>query len=267
VDLYQGTVVVPYKFKEDIIDALFPSSYRERVSRVQLNIKKVVLDAGHGGHDPGAIGRSGLREKEINLDIARRVASLLRNEGVQVVLTRPSDKYIPLGTRVRIANDSRADIFVSIHSNANPVRSLNGFEVYYVAPSVSDSKRALFAARSSNLELEGAVFASRSPTLKAILWDMIYTCARAESIELADAICKSTDSELNVEVLGVKGARYEVLRGAQMPAVLIEVGFLSNSNEESKLRNSFYRQKIAEAIVGGITDYAQDASSMEVVKR
>lgn len=268
VDIYQGAVVVPYKFKEQILDVLFKESYPPAQKRFPLStIKKIVIDAGHGGNDPGAIGRTGLREKDVNLDIAKRLVVLLRGEGVDVVLTRSTDTFVALSRRVEIANNSKADIFISIHSNANHVKRLSGFEVYYVAMSVNDSKRAMSSAKSATLNLEGASFASHSLDLKAILWDMIYTYDRAESIELSRSICKSIENNLDVRILGVKGAVFQVLRGVRMPAVLIEVGFLSNYNEERKLKNGYYRQKIADSILEGIQGYAEGAILIESAKR
>lgn len=268
VELYQGTIVVPYKFKEQIIDVLFKEAYPARKPVLPLlKLRKIVIDAGHGGTDPGAIGRTGLREKDVNLDIAKRLSKLLRSNGVDVVMTRTTDRFVPLSTRVNIANDSGAALFVSIHSNANRVRSLSGVEVYYVASSVSDSKRADYAARNAALNLDSACFASRSQDLKAILWDMIYTSARAESIEFSHALCRAMNDNLGARILRIKGARFEVLSGVRMPAVLIEVGFLSNYNEEHKLKNSYYRQKIAEAVVQGIEDYAQGVTLIGVASR
>jgi len=271
VDLYEGAPVVPAKFKEQVIDTLFREEKitPKKVISFSLSrkIKKVVVDPGHGGNDPGAIGRTGLREKDVNLDIARRLAALLESEGVNVVMTRNTDRFIPLGTRVQITNNSKADLFVSIHSNANHTRSLNGFEVYYVASSLNDAKRALFAARNANLNLDGASFASRSVDLKAMLWDMIYTYDRAESIQLAKNICKSVGSNMDVRVIGIKDARYAVLRGSRIPAVLIETGFVSNYNEERMLKNGFYRQKIAESIMEGLSDYAQELILAEAAQK
>ncbi|MBU1922645.1 MAG: N-acetylmuramoyl-L-alanine amidase, partial [Candidatus Omnitrophica bacterium] len=121
IDIYQGTIVVPKQFKQQVFDILFPqtvSTYR-RPSKEKIKLSKVIIDAGHGGNDPGAIGKNGLREKDVNLDIAKRLSDLLRAEGVYTALTRSSDKFIPLSTRVIIANKSGADLFISIHSNAN----------------------------------------------------------------------------------------------------------------------------------------------------
>jgi N-acetylmuramoyl-L-alanine amidase len=268
IDVYQGMIVGPYRFREQILDEIFGVAEKKgMVCGLESRIRKVVVDAGHGGNDPGAIGRAGLREKDVNLDIAKRVAGLLKKQGIEVVMTRSFDRFIPLGTRVDIANRIDADLFISIHSNANRVRSMNGFEVYYVDPTVSDSKRALFAAQHVSLKLPRASYTGNSTNLKAILWDMIYTSNRAESIQLSRSVCASLNEELGIKILGIKGARYAVLRGIRMPGVLIEVGFVSNSEEEGKLKNGFYRQKIAEAVVDGVKNYCRSPVLMEVSKR
>jgi len=269
VDIYQGAIVVPRQFKEQVFDPLFKplvSAYR-RSAVGKIKLRKVVIDAGHGGNDPGAIGRGGLREKDVNLDVAKRLSALLQEAGVQTVLSRSSDRFIPLAIRVDIANKSGADLFISIHSNANPSRSLSGFEVYYVATSVSDSERAMLTVRKSSLNLKNAVFASNALDLRTIVWDMIYTNSRAESIGLSHSICKIMDSYIDCNILGVKSARFQVLKGVRMPGVLIEIGFLSNSNEEKLLKNSAYRQKIAEGILEGVRNYSLDMALVEVQTR
>lgn len=266
-DLYQGALVVPSQFRVQVLDNLFKEEQPAGRRASLVRIRKVIIDPGHGGNDPGAIGRTGLREDEVNLDIAKRLRKLLISSGVEVVMTRDSDRFITLPRRVDMANNSGADLFISIHSNANPSKSMNGFEVYYVATSVSDSKRALLSANNSRINLGSLSFASSSRDLKVIVWDMIYTNSRAESIELSRSICKAIDRGLDTKINGVKGARYYVLKGAHIPAVLIEIGFLSNSGEERLLRTSSYRQKIAQGIFEGIDDYAQDTAIMEASKR
>ncbi len=263
VELYQGMVVVPARFKEEVLDDLFKEAQPAKTIAAPAYIKRVVVDAGHGGNDPGAIGRTGLREKDVTLDIAKRLANLLRSEGIEVVMTRAADKYISLESRVGIANNSGADLFLSVHANANRVRSLKGFEIYYVDNSVDDNKRALWAARNTSLDFDRGCFAGDSLTLKAILWDMIYTQARSESIELSRLISRRVGRDLNADVLRIKGARFYVLKGARMPAILIETGFLTNYNEEKMLRNSFYRQKVAEAISEGVSDYSREIALTE----
>lgn len=258
VDFYQGGLVVPRKFKEEIIDVLFKGQSVSLESRYTLpSIKKLVIDAGHGGFDPGTIGASGLREKSVNLDVANRLAKLLKNSGVEVIMTRTSDKFVSLEKRADIANKSGAELFVSIHSNANRVKGLSGFEAYYISPNASDTKRALYSAENLTLDLDGGHYDNLTLDLKATLWDMVYAHNRQESAELAQSICRTVNYDLDTKVLGVKGASFYVLKGVRMPAALIEIGFLSNKNEERLLKNTYYRQQMAEAIARGIRDYAK----------
>lgn len=259
VDIYQGVIVVPVRFKERILDVIFKEQYAAaRAPSPVLSIKKIVIDPGHGGHDPGAIGKSGLREKDVNLDIAKRLAKLLREDGIGVVLTRSTDTFVPLGRRADIANSADADFFISIHSNANRVRSLTGLEIYYISSRINDSRRALLTAGNTKLDFDSTCFYHPSLDLKATLWDMIYTYNRSESMQMANSICKAIDHDLDTRVIGVKGANFQVLKGTRMPAILIEAGFLSNRNEEKLLKNSYYRQQIAEAIEQGIKNYAKE---------
>jgi len=264
VQLYQGTPAVPAKFKEQVLDILFkeaPAPAQTRV--VPLRIKKIVIDAGHGGRDPGAIGHSGLREKDVTLDIAKRLKNLLRAQGIEVVMTRSTDRFVELSSRVDIANSCGADLFLSIHANANRVRSLSGFEIYYVSPTVDDAQRAVSSAREAKLDFNGI----SSLNLKATLWDMIYTSNRAQSIELSRYICRTTKNTLDTNILGIKGARFYVLKGTRMPAILIEIGFLSNYSEERMLRNSYYRQKIVECIISGVKSFAQDVTLAQAFRQ
>ncbi len=267
VDIYQGVLVVPYRFKVKILDGLYKTPAVGRRPPVVLSrLKTIVIDAGHGGKDPGTIGKTGLKEKDINLDIARRLARILKNSGVNVIMTRTNDTYPSLARRVAIANNAKADLFMSIHTNANRVRSLKGFEVYYVSPKADDAKRALASAREAALNLDKGYFASNSLYLRAIVWDLLYTYNRGESMELARSICHTINRDVDVCVLGVKNANFFVLRGARMPAVLIEIGFLSNSKEEKLLKNNFYRQEIVESLIRGIEDYEQGLPIMEASK-
>jgi N-acetylmuramoyl-L-alanine amidase len=268
VDIYNGALVVPYQFKAEIFDALFKKPVVSYEKTAGLSrIKRIILDAGHGGNDPGAISPDGLKEKGLTLDIAKRLGRQLRLEGIDVVYTRSSDKYLSLAERVDIANSSSADLFVSIHINASRSRYLNGIEVYYVSFSADDSERALATAKEYNLNFDPSCFASDSLDLKVILWEMIYSNNRAKSIELAGDICQKIKDALDVKILGIKSARFAVLKGAHMPAVLVEVGFLSNYNEERLLRNGYYRQQLAEAIAAGIHNYSRNFPVMEASKR
>ncbi len=262
VDIYQGVVVIPYSFKGELFGVFSDGGsyvYR-KPSRPGLKVKKIVVDAGHGGDDVGAKGKTGLREKIINLDIAKRLAKLLQEDGIEVVFTRTTDKFITLPGRVAITNNSRADLFVSIHNNAHRSRNVHGFEIYYVSPAVSDYDRAVYAAKNSKMNIPVDCFASNSLELKEIIWDMTYAHSRAESIALSRAICHKIDDETNTKVLGVKNARFYVLRGANIPAVLVEVGYLTNLDEEAYLKDSNYRQKMAQAIKDGIDGYINEVN-------
>jgi N-acetylmuramoyl-L-alanine amidase len=258
---YQGFVVVPAQFYQRImapvVGKLPEIPPREGVPQRTYTIRNIVIDPGHGAHDPGAIkGTGGVKEKDINLDIGLRLASILRDHNIDVTMTRQTDVFIPLIGRTRIANERGADLFVSIHSNAG-LRSYSGFEVYYLSEAVDENTRALEAAENAPLTFDEASFAEHSTALDAILWDLIYTENRQESIELAKDIKKAMGRRLPSRDLGVKSARFVVLKYTRMPAVLIEVGFLTNPVERARLKNKYYRQMVAEAIADGMLAYKE----------
>ena len=260
VDIYQGAVVVPSKFNYEIINTIFKPAYPPPRATLPYaaKIKKIVIDPGHGGRDPGAIGVSGLREKDVCLDIALRLKTVLESDGFDVSLTRDNDRFIELKERAVFANRRNADLFISIHANANMARRVSGFEIYYVSNEVDDSRRALVSAENAELKLENCALMPQTLNLKATIWDMIYSQNRCESIELGRQICDYAFRSLDIKVIGVKGAPFYVLKWTQMPSILVEVGYLSNAYEEKLLRKGFYRQQICEAIAGGLRDYCQD---------
>ncbi|PRX17800.1 N-acetylmuramoyl-L-alanine amidase [Orenia metallireducens] len=183
---------------------------------LKLSRKKIVIDAGHGGHDPGAIGPMGVMEKEVNLKIAHKVNSMLKRKGYNTVMTRDNDRFIPLDGRAEIANTLNADIFISIHANSHPRISVNGTETY-----------AHWNASKDNWALAWYV---QSEMIKRI--------------GLSDK--------------GLKAANFSVLRNTEMPAILVESGFLSNPTEERLLKSDNFQQKVAEGIVAGIEKYYQE---------
>lgn len=216
-----------------------------------LALRTVIIDAGHGGHDPGATGRGGLREKSVTLDIALRLRDLLEQDGFRVVMTRDRDRFLPLSRRAEIANQEGGDLFVSIHANASRRRSISGFEVYTLSEATDDHARALEAAENSSLP--DGVGESASPEIDAIVWDLLYTEHRAESVDLAASICRGMrESGVSSQNRGIKTARFAVLKGTRMPAILVEVGFVTHPAEEGRLRNAGYRQRLAEGIHKGI---------------
>lgn len=256
---YEGAVAIPADFAIERIGKILGRPQITKGPQPPITqkymIRKIILDPGHGGDDPGAIGNTGLREKDLVLDIAKRVREKLSEKGVDAVLTRDRDKFIPLAKRSQIANESDADFFVSVHANAARLRGARGFEVYYLSNAVDDNARAVQAAEDSFLKFDDSSFLHRNTDLEATVWDLVYTENREESIELARYIAKAVDDQTSLKNRGVKSARFCVLRGTQMPSVLVEVGFISNSAEERNLKNPEYREAVASAIAKGILNY------------
>ena len=237
-------------------------------------LRTIVLDAGHGGHDSGAIGPSGLMEKELVLDVTRRVAKLVEDRlGVKVRLTRDGDQFIPLRDRTSFANRERADLFVSIHANAHRHADSEGVETYFLSSEATDNAaRQVAALENSVIQLEAP--ANRAggrgqDVLKAILWDLAQSEFQAESSRLAEIVLDRMTQSLRIPNRGVKQAGFYVLGGAAMPAILIEIGFVTNPREERKLKDPRYRDEIARAIVAGLAEYKRhwDQRMRAVVER
>jgi len=218
-----------------------------------LGISRIVIDAGHGGHDPGAQA-NGVSEADLVLDIALRLERLLQQQpGVEVVLTRRSDEFVPLEERTAIANREGADMFLSIHANSSRTASARGIETYFLNFATTQDAEAV-AAR------ENATSLKTMGTLPALLNAIALNNKLDESRELAAILQTSmvrrlTAQNKNVRDLGVKQAPFVVLIGAQMPSVLSEISFLSNRNEASLLKQSAYRQHIAQALCDAIVKY------------
>jgi N-acetylmuramoyl-L-alanine amidase len=213
----------------------------------------VVIDAGHGGKDPGAISPSGLLEKDLVLDIAKRLRHLMqRDPQWRVTLTRETDVFIPLEQRPAVANARGADLFVSIHANAAERPDAHGIETYFLDFG-SDEHSMRVAAR------ENATTLSKVNDLQRILRDLSMTSKRNESSLLAGSVQRAMvhmpGTGKNGRDLGVKHAPFLVLMGAEMPAILVEIGFLSHPGEERKLGDTKYRDQVARAILEGIEDY------------
>ena len=224
-------------------------------------LRTIVIDAGHGGHDPGATGPGGLMEKELVLDVTRRVARLVEERlGIKVLLTRDSDQFVALKDRTSYANKQRADLFVSIHANAHTSSGHEGVETYFLSSEATDiAARQTAALENSVVQLEkpaaGARANGRQDMLRAILWDLAQSEFLFESSRLAEVVQDSMTQALRIPNRGVKQAGFYVLGGAAMPAVLIEIGFVTNPREERRLRDAKYRDDIARAIFSGIAEY------------
>jgi N-acetylmuramoyl-L-alanine amidase len=273
VRMHRSVIVIPKDFASLSLAKTFIKKYRltkpeRKKTPTALSgyaIRKVVIDPGHGGKDPGAIGKLGLVEKDIALDMAKRIRSYLERGGINVILTRSDDRFISLWKRSDIANKEDADFFISVHANAARSSYAKGFEVFYLSEAVDDNARAVAAAENASLKYEKSSFGNSRPSgaLAATLWDIEYTENRAESIELAEYIGQATCQSLGLEDRGVKGARFYVLKGAKMPSVLVEIGFISNRQDAKKIKNSEYRERLAESIARGIMKYKKEYEATE----
>ena len=249
-----GKIMVPNVFS-GLIQGKTVIIEEEKVKTADFSIRTVVIDAGHGGKDPGALGPGDIKEKDIVLDIAKRLAVQLREEKINVVMTRDTDIFHSLEKRSEIANNAKADFFVSIHANAAEARSANGFEAFYLSNDYDDHGKAVQMRENAAIKYEENAEYVKSKDLNATLWDMIFCENRIESIEMANSISSSLQKRLELRTRYIRGANFYVLKGAYMPAVLLEVGYLSNATEAKRLNNPYYRQMLAEAIAAGIIDY------------
>jgi N-acetylmuramoyl-L-alanine amidase len=220
-------------------------------------LRSIVLDPGHGGHDSGAVGASGLQEKDLTLDVARRLGAVLQEElGVRVTLTRSRDVFVPLRERTALANRQKADLFVSIHVNAARGASASGTETYFLSSEATDnSARAAAAFENKVIELEPGSRGASRDLLRSILWDLAQSEFQQESSRLAEGLQDSLERALRQPSRGVKQAPFYVLGGAAMPAVLVEIGFISNAHEEERLQDEGYRDRIARALAAGLAAY------------
>lgn len=233
--------------------------------------RRIVLDPGHGGHDPGAVGPKNLYEKDVVLDIALKLKKVLMEDPFnEVFLTRERDIFIPLEERTAMANKKNADLFVSIHANASPRREAKGIETYLL--NWTDDEEAIrVAARENAISLKKMRAMNRQVDIVDVIKsDLIRENKRDESIKLANYIQRSLISNLDSDTkhvlnLGVKQALFYVLFGAKMPSVLVEVSFISNPEEERLLSNDAYRTEIAKGIAKGLNTYLTSAPTVQKV--
>ena len=224
-------------------------------------IRLIVVDAGHGGKDPGAIGPGNTREKDVTLQLARQLAAALRKElGCKVLMTRNDDTYLGLHERTDYANKVEADLFISLHANASPNSGAYGLETYYLNLS-KNNQAAEVAARENGTSLEEV------SNLEAILFDLMANAKINESSRLASEIQQSLVNQLDpkykrIKNLGVRQGPFHVLLGATMPSVLVETAFISNRREEKRLMTPAYQKSVAQAIVRGVRKYSESIQQM-----
>ena len=231
-------------------------------------IRKIVIDPGHGGDDPGAVGPSGIQEKDIVLSVGKKLGDILAAKyEAEVIYTRDKDIFIPLNERTEIANSKKADLFISIHANASPRKDTRGIETYFL--NWTDDKEAMKVAAREN-KITFRKMEKMQGDLQMILQDLARKNKNEESMKLASSIQNAMVSTLKenynkIQDLGVKYALFYVLVGAEMPSILVEVSFISNYEEEKRLVEETYKDKIAEAIAAGINSYI--TQSTLIVKR
>jgi N-acetylmuramoyl-L-alanine amidase len=239
---------------------------RSLIRALGLKIGKIVIDPGHGGHDTGTIGPNGLEEKDLVLDVSRRLGKLLDSRlGAEVVYTRKDDTFIPLETRTSIANQEQADLFVSVHANSSHDRDARGVETYYL--NFTSSPQALEVAARENAVSEKSIHELQDLVKKIALKEKI-----EESHEFASDVQQALHTGLaaknpGIRDRGVKKAPFIVLIGANMPSILAEISFVSNPGDERHLSSAEYRQRIAESLYRGISKYVNGLSGVKVASR
>jgi N-acetylmuramoyl-L-alanine amidase len=242
----EPSITVPPPQTQEVPQTLLPSTIS--------NKKVIVIDPGHGGTETGAKGSSGTLEKDVTMSIARKLKSMIESTGMRAILTRDGDQVVSLDDRTSKANNNKADLFISIHANATIRGKARGAETYFLSAQATDDESRNIAAVENN-----ALGLSQAPAveddLKLILWDMAQTEFLTESSQLAETIQQELNSTLSISNRGIKQAPFRVLTGATMPAVLIEVGFINNPDEEKLMTNGDYQLKIATAIFRSIQKF------------
>ncbi len=269
IHLASSTQVIPAAHPAATLDATplaSENASRSLTRALGLKVNRIVIDAGHGGHDDGTIGPHGLLEKDVVLDVALRVSKLVQEKmGAEVILTRSDDTFIPLRERTGIANDHKADLFLSIHANSSPAPEVAGTETFYL--NFTNAPGSLDVAARENAGSDKSV---------GELKDLIQSITLNDKIEESHTFAQDIQNTIQAQAersnaaahnRGVKRAPFVVLIGASMPSVLAEIGFLSNSRDESNLGKPEYRQKIAEALYKGLAQYSQSLSHFDTPRQ
>jgi N-acetylmuramoyl-L-alanine amidase len=218
-----------------------------------LKVRRVVIDPGHGGHDTGTVGAEGTQEKDVALAISRKLRAILTEQGLEVTLTRETDRFVRLEDRARMANIARADLFISVHCNSLPQKSIRGIETYTL--NLASDRYAIRLAARENATSEKGL-----SDLQFLLADLATRANTEESVRLASRVQaglvgRLSSKERKLRDLGTKEALFYVLLGTKMPAILVETGFLSNPEEEKRLSTPAYQEEVARALAAGVQDF------------
>ena len=219
-----------------------------------IRVRTVVIDPGHGGHDAGAVSSHGILEKNVNLGVAKELKRYLRRESdLNVVLTRDRDEYLELADRAEIANSNAGDLFISLHCNSWFNDGAKGFETFFLSPAKSDWAKSVEAAENSAGQEPGDV--------EFIVWELVQNRFISSSSQLAEVLQSDVCNQLDLNNRGVRQAGFRVLVGAYMPAVLVELGFLTNPGEERHLGDSSYQRRMARALGDAILEYSRQMAA------
>jgi N-acetylmuramoyl-L-alanine amidase len=262
-------LIVDVSGKEKPSDqAIEPPGREKKLSLAQqlgLGVKRIIIDAGHGGKDKGAIGKNNVFEKTLTLKIAKKLSQRIQQDlKLQTVLTRDSDHFIPLEERTAIANTKHADLFISIHINASPNQQAEGIETYFLNLATDEESIRVAA-------FENATSTKRISDMQKILKDLMLNTKIDESNRLANHVQQSLVQALNekyppVKNLGVKQAPFYVLIGAQMPSILVEVSFISNDRERDRLCQEEYLEQVVDGMLKGINSYIKEIKLAGVIQ-
>ncbi len=241
-------------------DSRTSSFHRENESselKDPREIRTVVIDPGHGGLEVGAKGKFGTLEKDITLQIALKLKAIIeRNLSFRVILTREKDVDVSLENRAAVANNNRAHLFISIHTNSSYRKEASGSETYFLSLNATDEEsRRLAYLENNSVEFEERISGGSEDELNMILWDMAQTAYIRQSSQMAESIQNELNFLLQTPNRGIKQAPFKVLTAVSCPAVLVEVAFISNPEEEKKLLTEEFQENIAQAIFRGVLNY------------
>jgi N-acetylmuramoyl-L-alanine amidase len=246
-----------------LLAGLVPQAFsqaREPGTNSRPAVKKVVIDPGHGGMEIGAKGKFGHVEKDITLAIALKLKAMIeKSMAFQVVLTRDRDIDVPVENRSAIANNVKADVFISIHTNGSRQKTAEGSETFFlsVGATPDEETRRLAYLENNSSRIEDHVDKTSEEDVKMILWDMAQAAYVRQSSQLAEMVQAELNALLGTRNRGIKQAPFKVLTGVACPAILIEAAFISNPDEEKKLASEAFQTSVAEAIYRGLTKYLQ----------
>ncbi len=251
-----SVIYVPDDFETKVF-APFGIAPSPEISSEYLRYKTIIIDPGHGGKDPGTRGQGGSVEKDIVLDVSKKIKAILERAGIKVIMSRDSDEFISLEERSKMASKNNVDIFVSIHANFSRNKKVEGMEVYYVK---TDKKSDLDEeTRRINERVFVQQLNLKPSVADKIVADMMYAFKVSASGTIARRIAAGAQNDLNIINRGARECRFSVVRNSVVPAVLVEIGYVSNRSEEKRLKDPLYRTKIAETIAKSIIKYASDS--------